>query len=278
MIRAWKKFFSLSPSSGDKNRSQIKVNSQLGGTGISGEVSQWEVPVSAAIIRQRSESHVKQGKKPVKGENGASELTSGLAASAGNSFSVRARAKHPLVSKYGRKYSYRARLHAQVDHNESSVSGKNLQQNLSLDGHVNIQAGAKPSARSGRGRSFPLTRRQSTRTGEKGHKCPVCGKSFSASGAVPRHLRIHTGEKPYQCPQCEKCFTQRAHLMSHQTTHTGEKPFRCCECGRNFARRDKMTRHQKTHRGSRPYGCPECGRRFSQKDTLIRHGCTHKRD
>ncbi|KFO94862.1 Zinc finger protein 629, partial [Calypte anna] len=46
--------------------------------------------------------------------------------------------------------------------------------------------------------------------------CPKCGKSFTATSSLTKHLRIHRGEYPYKCPDCGKSFHQSFHLKNHQ--------------------------------------------------------------
>ena len=58
------------------------------------------------------------------------------------------------------------------------------------------------------------------------YKCPLCAKSFSTSGTMERHKRIHTGEKPFTCPLCPKSFSQSGYMENHKRIHTGERPFK----------------------------------------------------
>ena len=37
-----------------------------------------------------------------------------------------------------------------------------------------------------------------THTGDKLHKCDVCGKGFSENGSLQIHIRTHAGDKPYK--------------------------------------------------------------------------------
>lgn len=57
--------------------------------------------------------------------------------------------------------------------------------------------------------------------GEKPFKCEVCQKTFSYSGGLTIHMRIHTGEKPYKCEVCSKEFSHSGNLTIHMRKHTG---------------------------------------------------------
>ncbi|KAI5855774.1 hypothetical protein BZA05DRAFT_333293 [Tricharina praecox] len=48
-----------------------------------------------------------------------------------------------------------------------------------------------------------------------------CGKSFTTSGHLARHTRIHTGEKNYVCPDagCAARFSRQDNCMQHYRTH-----------------------------------------------------------
>ncbi|KAJ3113282.1 hypothetical protein HDU96_003586 [Phlyctochytrium bullatum] len=60
-------------------------------------------------------------------------------------------------------------------------------------------------------------------TQEKEYRCEWvdCGKVFTTSGHLARHLRIHSGAKPYKClvADCESRFSRQDNMMQHYRTH-----------------------------------------------------------
>ena len=89
-----------------------------------------------------------------------------------------------------------------------------------------------------------------------GRQCPFCGKLYSASSDLKRHVRIHTGRKPYSCRLCSQCFTWRGQLLQHLLKSHNEGSHHTCEiCHKSFLYRSHLELHVLRHKGVKPYVC-----------------------
>ncbi|XP_066530297.1 zinc finger and BTB domain-containing protein 12-like isoform X2 [Hoplias malabaricus] len=79
--------------------------------------------------------------------------------------------------------------------------------------------------------------------------CPCCGKHFSHSSNLSRHMVVHRTAKLHTCPLCHKTFTQKSTLCDHMNMHSGERPHVCAFCHVCFAHKPALRRHLKEQHG-----------------------------
>ena len=93
--------------------------------------------------------------------------------------------------------------------------------------------------------------------------CHICLKTFSQSGSLTRHLRLHTGAKPFVCNECGLQFTRKDALVKHKVKYHRDCEHRCPLCDVAFDSRPSLRSHFKEQHGTdNVYLCPNCSLSF----------------
>ncbi|XP_064627948.1 zinc finger protein 728-like [Lineus longissimus] len=119
-----------------------------------------------------------------------------------------------------------------------------------------------------------------TKSNSKPYECDICGKHYSYSITLKRHMRLHTGERPHACNECGECFKYkddlRKHVLQcHPSTDAAaleqRKMFPCKFCDKVFTVPSTLKAHMPIHTGEKPYCCEICGNRYYAKGALKKH-------
>ncbi|XP_017546131.1 zinc finger protein 883 [Pygocentrus nattereri] len=99
---------------------------------------------------------------------------------------------------------------------------------------------------------------------DRRYNCHFCGKSYSHSSSLARHLHLHTAGDRSSSPP-------KARLGENQ------KFLQCNVCGVRCNGRRLLAIHKKCHKTKRLHTCNTCGKTFNHSSSLSRHRLIHKR-
>ncbi|XP_071355567.1 zinc finger protein 665-like [Trachinotus anak] len=98
-------------------------------------------------------------------------------------------------------------------------------------------------------------------------------KSLDSKDNPVRDVRCDSPDKRFSCSECRKTFTKSGFLETHMRIHTGEKPFSCSVCGKKYTRKGYLIQHMSVHRGERRQSCRVCSKRFVWHSGVECHQC-----
>ncbi|KAF7726041.1 hypothetical protein EC973_009106 [Apophysomyces ossiformis] len=108
--------------------------------------------------------------------------------------------------------------------NASGCQVSLLNNDMATTTNSTMTSSSRPSAHSDKDLSHSPTSSSEPR---RKYHCtePGCHKSFTTSGHLARHNRIHTGEKNFPClfPGCQSRFSRQDNMMQHYRTHMAPK-------------------------------------------------------
>nr|CAD7194578.1 unnamed protein product [Timema douglasi] len=114
----------------------------------------------------------------------------------------------------------------------------------------------------------------------------VCKNTFTRSGDLSKHMRIHTRELTklekedtaindyageFVCKLCSRSFSKEFYLKQHTVVHIEKEPTTYL----SFFTKSGLERHERLHSGVKPFACDICSVCFYTKRELIRHKLFH---
>lgn len=100
--------------------------------------------------------------------------------------------------------------------------------------------------------------------------CELCGKNYSSSKALKRHIETHSDEK-HICELCGLALKTSHSLQNHMFSHAEYFRYNCHYCGKGFRRSNSIKLHLMIHQGLKPYKCRFCDKTFTDSAVSRSH-------
>lgn len=121
--------------------------------------------------------------------------------------------------------------------------------------------------------------------GSGSHACHVCGKCYSHSSSLSRHVQTHGrgGAKAIAAAAAAAAARAAAaaavasqHKDEYGKPGEGKKTLVCNVCGVHCNGKRLLAIHKKSHKAKRLHTCNLCGKHFNHSSSLSRHRLIHK--
>uniref|UniRef100_A0A8C1M277 Si:ch211-128m15.3 n=1 Tax=Cyprinus carpio TaxID=7962 RepID=A0A8C1M277_CYPCA len=112
----------------------------------------------------------------------------------------------------------------------------------------------------------------------RAYNCRFCGKSYSHSSSLARHLHVHSdrSKKALQCNLCGVRCNGKRLLAIHKKCHKTKRLHTCNTCGKTFNHSSSLSRHRLIHKKGldkniRPKRTVSSGEREKQYQCFPQH-------
>ncbi len=103
--------------------------------------------------------------------------------------------------------------------------------------------------------------------------CVKCGRKFTTTVALNRHIKIHNFATHFLCERCGRRIVFERQSATHSFTHAGSCGPHSCTCGATFSSREVLTKHIKRHSSNRNMFVCVCGNLFRQQFVIRARNC-----
>nr|XP_054931101.1 uncharacterized protein LOC126538992 [Dermacentor andersoni] len=159
---------------------------------------------------------------------------------------------------------------------ECGVCRQRFSTKKSVTNHLVVHKGDKPYACDVCGlkffQKFPLLKHRRIHTGAMPYACKLCPSKFCRKESLDRHQQLHVrGADMCHCLECGKSFTRTKTLQRHLRWHKVEKPYPCHLCPARFTKKPNLDSHVLIHMGEKPHKCPVCDKGYAWRQSLGLH-------
>ena len=105
---------------------------------------------------------------------------------------------------------------------------------------------------------------------------PGCGRTYTSSSSLSRHMQVHTGKFSFFCERCRKGFNERTNYDQHVAKHEGRSFYLTCQvCSKKFISQRRLMDHMSEAHVEYNYNCDVCGEGFNSLSRFKEHERTH---
>jgi uncharacterized Zn-finger protein len=108
--------------------------------------------------------------------------------------------------------------------------------------------------------------------------CHICGTFIKGHKTLNVHIRVVHGNQMYNCPEpgCEVKAKNKDHIKDHfAAIHKNEPRYICSVCGTRYKYRNKWKYCEDKHKGKFLHACLQCDKKFNDKRKYLIHQRVH---